>query len=55
MIRPRAELLAIGSRWGGTRYNARERDRGVNGIGFLLSLADADESVAPAFVWEYGW
>ncbi len=49
------ELIAIGSRWGGTRYNSRERDLDRNGIGFLFTLAEDDPPVAPAFLWEYGW
>jgi hypothetical protein len=51
----RFDLVALGTRWGGTLYNARERDLEPNGIGFALSLAPDEEPVAPAFVWEYGW
>jgi hypothetical protein len=45
------DLVAIGSRWGGTRYNGRRRDMDPAPIGILFSLAgDAPcERVAPAF------
>jgi len=49
------ELIAIGTRWGGTRYNSREHDLDRNGIGFLFTLAGDDPPVAPAFLWQYGW
>ncbi|MGI9013627.1 MAG: hypothetical protein ACR2GY_05185 [Phycisphaerales bacterium] len=48
-------LVAVGERWGGTQYNARERDLQRNPIGFAISLAASQERVAPAFIWEYGW
>ena len=50
------ELVATGERWGRSRFNGRERDRGRAPIGVVLRLAAADAPrVAPAFVWRYGW
>jgi hypothetical protein len=46
------ELVAVGSRWGGTRLNGRRGDTGAAPIGILFRLA-ADspcERVAPAFI-----
>lgn len=45
------ELVAVGSRWGGTQLNGRRGDTDVAPIGILFTLA-ADspcKSVAPAF------
>jgi hypothetical protein len=45
------ELVAVGSRWGGTRFNGRRGDTDAAPIGILFTLA-ADspcERVAPAF------
>ena len=47
--------MAVGTRWGGTRYNGRERDLGRHPIGFAMSLAQDDEPVAPAYLWRYEW
>jgi hypothetical protein len=51
------ELVALGTRHGGTQYNGRSDDLDPAPIGFLLTLAsDAPaERVAPAFFWSYGW
>lgn len=51
------ELLAVGTRWGGTQYNARGDDLGSAplGIGFTLAGDTPPERVAPAFIWGYGW
>jgi len=51
------ELLAVGTRWGGTQYNGRHDDLDPQPIGFLFELAsDAPhEHVVPAGFWEYGW
>lgn len=51
------ELLAIGTRWGGTEFNAREDDAGPGPIGFLFTLAGASpaEHVAPELLGDYGW
>ncbi|MBT8485171.1 MAG: hypothetical protein KJO43_06295 [Phycisphaerae bacterium] len=49
------ELVAIGKRWGATRYNGRERDTAAAGIGIAFTLATNDPPVAPAYIWEYGW
>lgn len=49
------ELLAVGERWGATRYNQRADDTAPTRIGFLFALAPPDHPrVAPAFWWEYG-
>lgn len=49
------EIVAIGERWGGAKYNARADDLDRGGIGFLLTLSDQEARVAPAFIWRYGW
>jgi hypothetical protein len=47
------ELVALGERFGGTQYNGRGDDLEPAGIGFALTLAAADERVAPAHYWRY--
>jgi len=51
------ELVAVGTRWGGTQFNGRGDDLRPAPIGFSLTLAGSGPSdrVAPALVWEYGW
>ena len=51
------ELVAAGTRTGGTRYNARHDDLGPAPMGVALVLAGESpaERVAPAFFWSYGW
>ena len=51
------EVVMVGVRWGGTRYNLRADDLGPAPLGVVLSLAgDTDaEKVAPANIWSYGW
>lgn len=51
------ELVGIGWRWGGSRFNARSDDLEGGPIGILLSLAKDTpaERVAPARIWNYGW
>lgn len=51
------ELVAVGKRWGRTKYNARAAGDDREPIGFVLTLAeDAPSSrVAPAHIWAYGW
>lgn len=53
------ELVAIGTRWGRTRYNSRDDtpERVREPIGFALTLAPAgpESRVAPASIWHYGW
>jgi hypothetical protein len=46
------ELVAVGSRWGGTRYNGRRGDADAAPIGILFTLAGDGpcERVAPAFI-----
>jgi len=49
------ELVAVGRRWGHTRFNFR-RDSGQNSnpIGFVMKLADKNEKPnPPAFIWAY--
>ena len=49
------DLVASGERWGGTQYNARHDDLDRGPIGFVLEVAPADDRVAPAAWWRYGW
>ncbi len=51
------ELLALGLRWGATRYNCRSRDSQPAPQGVVFSLAgnSPTERVAPSFLWAYGW
>jgi hypothetical protein len=51
------EVVAVGSRWGATRYNGRSRDLDPAPFGVVLGLAgDAHaERVAPEHFWGYGW
>jgi hypothetical protein len=51
------ELVATGTRWGGTQYNGRADDLEPAPIGFALVLAGRSpaERVAPAQLWSYGW
>ena len=49
------DLVALGSRWGGTTFNGREHDRGPADVGFAFTLASDDAPVAPAYLWQYGW
>jgi hypothetical protein len=48
------EVVAVGTRWGGTQYNGRARDLAPAPYGALLSLAGA-ERVAPEHFWAYEW
>ncbi len=51
------ELVAVGTRWGGTQFNGRGDDLGRAPIGFVLSLVGERpaERVAPANLGSYGW
>jgi hypothetical protein len=51
------ELLATGSRWGGTQYNGRgdDLDPAPMGIFFRIAGSGGGERVAPAFIWGYRW
>jgi hypothetical protein len=51
------DLVALGTRFGGTAYNARGDDLAASPIGFLFSVAGntPPERVAPAAFWDYGW
>jgi hypothetical protein len=52
----RFELVAVGTRWGGTQFNCRGDDLEPAPIGFSFSLSGADAPrVAPAQIWSYGW
>lgn len=50
------ELVAVGERMGGARFNERLRDPGPAPVGYVLRLAPENAPrVAPAFIWRYGW
>jgi hypothetical protein len=52
------ELVAVGTRWGGTQFNVRRDDLDPAPMGVLFTLAGDSpwERVAPAFFNEvYGW
>jgi hypothetical protein len=49
------ELVALGTRWGGTRYNGRADDLEPGAMGVAFVLAPPEERVAPAAAWEYRW
>jgi hypothetical protein len=50
------EVVAVGTRWGGTQYNCRDDDLAPAPFGVLLSLAGASraERVAPEHFRGYG-
>jgi len=49
-------LVAVGTRWGGTRFNFRQDDLELAPIGFVVQLASdrPADTVAPAFWYAYG-
>jgi hypothetical protein len=51
------EMVALGTRWGGTQYNGRGNDLDPAPIGIAFTLAGDTpaERVAPAFLRAYGW
>jgi hypothetical protein len=51
------EMVALGSRWGGTQYNGRTGDLepAPLGIAFTLAGNTPADQVAPAFLQAYGW
>jgi hypothetical protein len=51
------EMLALGTRWGGSQFNQRADDLDPAPIGTLFVLAGDTpaERVAPAFLRHYGW
>jgi hypothetical protein len=53
----RFEMLALGTRWGGSQFNQRADDLEPAPIGTLFVLAGDSpmERVAPAFFRHYGW
>ena len=50
-------LVALGERWGATKYNGRGDDAERAPIGFAFVLADDEPQnrVAPSRIWSYGW
>jgi hypothetical protein len=51
------ELVAIGTRWGGTQFNGRHDDLDPAPIGWSFTLLGdgPDPRLPPAHIWEYGW
>ena len=51
------ELVALGERWGTTRFNERRQQLEPSAIGYVITLAGEEpgERVAPAGIWHYGW
>ena len=52
------EMVALGIRWGDTRFNGRYDDAGPSPIGWAFKLAGDSpaERIAPAHLWDvYGW
>jgi hypothetical protein len=51
------EMVALGTRFGGTQYNGRRDDLEPNPIGIAFTVADGSstERVAPAYLTSYGW
>ena len=48
------EIVALGKRWGSTRYNGRRRDSETGPLGFVFRLSSPDAPpIAPAFVFSY--
>lgn len=48
------DLVAIGTRWGHTRFNGRRRDSEQSYVGFVFTLADPGiPPIAPAFIAQY--
>lgn len=48
------ELVAVGKRWGHTRFNGRRRDPNEGPIGFVFRLAEPNAPrIAPAFIFQY--
>jgi hypothetical protein len=51
------DLVCVGTRWGGTKFNGRADDLDPAPIGFALTLGSGKpaERIAPASIWNYGW
>jgi len=51
------DLVAVGTRFGTTRFNERHDDLAPTPVGFHLHVAEDHPTarVAPAEFWEYGW
>lgn len=49
------DLVALGTRWGRTVFNGRDKDLDESPVGFVLKLTPKDQPViAPAFIYAYG-
>lgn len=50
----RFEAIALGKRWGYTRFNGRQRDADEGPLGYVIQLRDSDSyRIAPASIWSY--
>ncbi|MBI2923516.1 MAG: hypothetical protein HYY18_20870 [Planctomycetes bacterium] len=51
------EIVSVGTRWGGTRYNFRNGDLEEAPLGYVLTLAGPgpEDRMTPAAIWQYGW
>ena len=49
------ELVAIGTRFGGSHFVGRFNDPGPSPIGILFTLDSSGERIPPANLWAYGW
>lgn len=49
------DLVAVGTRAGGTQFNARGDDLGEAPIGFSITLAKPQDRIAPTWIQDYGW
>lgn len=48
------EFVALGERWGKTRFNDRRRQMRKSPVGFVFELAEPDAvPVVPGIIWEY--
>jgi hypothetical protein len=51
------QLVAIGTRWGGTQYNRRSDDLGRNPTGIVLTLAGngSSDRISPGLFYAHDW
>ena len=49
------EIVAVGRRWGGWRYNLRENDLAPAPMGVVIKLNEEGDKVVPSAIWRYGW
>ena len=47
------ELVALGTRWGGTQYNGRADDLDPAPMGVAFTISKSKLRVAPASIWKY--